>query len=340
MSASAAPPAPARPTRALPAPRWVVLGAGATAGVFLLIGLGATWQLLQAASWSGGALGGLPALAALGSASYLLRFLRWHLLARRVAPELRLLPSLRIYLAGFALGLTPGRVGELCKFTLLREESGVVEARSVPIFPIERATEAASFAALAVLGAALGPIALGGLGPGAIAAIAAIPALALLGLALRRHGVGGSPAGLAPWVAAGGGGASWPRQMVAGARAIASPRALLLALACAAVARGCDALLFWTAAALVGSPLPLAGAALAFGLAGLAGGLLLMPAGVGAVEGSLVATAAALGADPASALVAAVLARCLTLWIWVPGGLWLAFRAASPRPSLSGLVRS
>src|SRR5205823_5865933 len=87
---------------------------------------------------------------------------------------------------------------------------------------------------------------------------------------------------------------------------------------------------FWIAAGAVGVPVPLAGAALAFGLAGLAGGLLLMPAGVGAVEGSLVATVAALGGDPAGALAAAVLARCLTLWVWVPPGLWLAFRASWP----------
>ena len=102
------------------------------------------------------------------------------------------------------------------------------------------------------------------------------------------------------------------------------------------MARCCDTLLFWIAAGAVGVPVPLAGAALAFGLAGLAGGLLLMPAGVGAVEGSLVATVAALGGDPAGALAAAVLARCLTLWVWVPPGLWLAFRAASraPRPVL------
>src|SRR5205085_1372271 len=159
--------------------------------------------------------------------SYLCRFLRWHVLVRQVAPRLRLATSLRIYMAGFAMGLTPGRVGELCKFTLLRDATGVSEARSAVIFPIERVTEAASFAARAV-----------------------------------------------------------------------------------------DMLLFWTAGAAVGLAVSLPGAALAWGLAGMTGGLLLLPGGVGAVEGSLVATVAALGGDPSTALLAALLARCMTLWLW------------------------
>jgi uncharacterized membrane protein YbhN (UPF0104 family) len=302
-------------------PRWVILAAGLLAAVFLAIGLAVSWQLVQTAGWSSGGVSWLPAMAALGVGSYTLRFLRWHLLARRVAPRLWLRPSLRIYMAGFAMGLTPGRVGEFCKFALLRDETGVPEARSAFVFPLERVTEATSFAGLAVAGAGLGHLGLGRLGLGVLGAIAALPALALIGLALRRRRGG---------VAARG---AWLRQMTHGIQSLVNPGTLLLALLCALAARCCDALLFWATASAVGVPLPLAGAALAFGLAGLAGGLLLLPAGVGAVEGSLVATAAALGGDPASALVAAVLARCLTLWVWVPLGLWFAFRAAT-RPAL------
>src|SRR5439155_4104476 len=177
---------------------------GLIAAAFLAIGLSVSWQIVQAASWSGAGANWLPPMLALGAGSYLLRFLRWHLLARRLAPRLGLLPSLRIYLAGFAMGLTPGRIGEFCKFALLRDETGVPEARSLPIFPLERATEAASFAGLAVAGASLGHFDLGRPGLGALAALAAIPILALLGLALRRR-VAGMQAG-----------GSWLRQTLGG----------------------------------------------------------------------------------------------------------------------------
>src|SRR5207237_10078081 len=118
--------------------RWAVPCAGLLAAAFLAIGLAVSWQMLQAASWSGGGADWLPPMLALGAGSYLLRFLRWHLLARRLAPLLGLLPSLRIYLAGFAMGLTPGRIGEFCKFALLRDETGVPEARRGPVLPLER----------------------------------------------------------------------------------------------------------------------------------------------------------------------------------------------------------
>jgi len=300
--------------------RGLVLFAGAVAAASLAVGLVVTWRLVGSAAFAGSP-DPLLWLFVLGSGSFGLRFLRWHLLATRVAPRLRPPASWRIYLAGFALGLTPGRVGELCKFTLLREETGVPEACSTPIFPIERATEAASFAGLALVGAALGHLQLGRLGAGAIGAIVAIPGLALLGLVLRRRG-------------SAGGGRRWLRHMAVGVESATNPPWLAGALLCAAIARCCDTALFWRAATWTGASIPLAGAALAFGLAGLAGGLLLLPGGVGAVEGSLVATSTALGADPSAALVAAVLARSLTLWVWIPPGLWLAFRAAA-RPELA-----
>jgi uncharacterized membrane protein YbhN (UPF0104 family) len=254
------------------------------------------------------------------SGSYFLRFARWHVLARRVAPRLKLASSLRTYAAGFAMGLTPGQVGEFCKFALLRDETGVPAARSAPIFPLERLTEAASFTALAVAGALFGRHALGHLGLGAVAAVVTLPALAGLGVLLRmaRNRQRARPGDM-PWL----------RQALDGVTSIADVRSLGLATLCALAARACDAGLFWCAASAVGLALPIAAAALAWGLAGLAGGLLLLPGGVGAVEGSLVATAVAFGADPAAALAAALLARCLSLWAWIPGGLYFAARGAA-----------
>jgi uncharacterized membrane protein YbhN (UPF0104 family) len=319
-----------------PAVGWLrraVAFACALSAVFLAVGLVATARLAQTATWTPAHTSRLPLLALLGAASYLLRFARWHLLIRRVAPALRLPASLRIYMAGFAMGLTPGRVGEFAKFSLLREETGVPEALSAPVFPLERMTEAASFTALALSGALLGHLELGRLRTGALVTLVAVPALALLGVALRfttRKRGQRRPRGR-----------SWLHLLLDGTRSITAIRTLALATLFALAARTCDTLLFWGAASVAGLALPLPAAALAWGLAGLAGGLLLLPGGVGAVEGSLVATVAALGGDPSSALTAALLARCLTLWLWVPAGLLFAARGvaaaglSAPRPGSS-----
>ncbi|MDE3078306.1 MAG: flippase-like domain-containing protein, partial [Chloroflexota bacterium] len=136
--------------------RMVLFTVTPAAAAFFVAGGVVSWRLAGTASWSAAALRWVPLLLLLGVGSYSLRFLRWHSLVRRVSPDLSVSVSARIYVAGFSLGLTPGRVGELFKFSLLRDVSGVAELRSAPIFLVERATEAASFLSLAVAGAVLG----------------------------------------------------------------------------------------------------------------------------------------------------------------------------------------
>lgn len=292
----------------------------ATATALLALGLYLTWRMGRGIAWSTVVLTALPLLLALGCGSYGARFLRWHVLVRQVAPQMPLLTSLRIYMSGFAMGLTPGRMGEFLKFSLLRDATGVAELESVSIFPIERATEATTFLGLAVAGALLGHLQLKHIGVGAIVTIGVLPCLAVIPLGyrfLKRRGPRNRAASPTQRLDA----------VLRGLTSVVGLRALIPALCCAVLARCCDGLLFYTAAHAVGLTLPLAGAAMAWGLAGLVGGLSLLPAGVGAVEASLVTTVIGLGGDPAGALAAALVARLMTLWIWVPTGLWLAFRS-------------
>jgi uncharacterized membrane protein YbhN (UPF0104 family) len=300
--------------------RTVVALIAAMATVLLGIGLYLSWRMGRDIAWSSSVLPALPLLLAFGCGSYGCRFMRWHLLVRRLAPHLPVTSSLRIYMAGFAMGLTPGRVGEFLKFSLLRDATGIAELESFSIFPLERATEAAAFLGLAIVGALFGHLQLHRIGLGSLITIAVLPGLAGLGLLLRllhrrRHG---SVATRATTRLDGA---------LRGLLTVAGLRALLPALCCAALARCFDAALFYSAARAVGLTLSLPGAAMAWGLAGLVGGLSLLPAGVGAVEASLVTTVIGLGGDSAAALAAALLARIMTLWLWIPPGLWLAFRS-------------
>jgi uncharacterized membrane protein YbhN (UPF0104 family) len=297
------------------------------ATALLAIGLYLSWRMGHGIEWSGSVVPLLPLMVALGVGSYGARFARWHVLVRRLAPQLSMPVSLSIYMAGFAMGLTPGRVGEFLKFSLLRERMGVAEVESFSIFPVERATEAAGFLGLAIVGALFGHLQLHKVGLGSLVTIAVLPCLAALALLLRfitqrRRGNTFGPA----------------RGRLDGALrgllTVAGARALIPALACAALARCFDATLFFTATRAVGLSVSLPGAAMAWGLAGLVGGLSLLPAGVGAVEASLVATVIGLGGDGATALAAALLARIMTLWLWIPPGLWLAFHSVRQSASL------
>lgn len=308
----------------------VILSTAVLAAVFVVASFWTMWRMGADATILESIRLALFALFALGAGSYMLRFLRWHVLVARLAPGLTMRDSLRVYMAGFALGMTPARAGEVLKFSLLKEASGVRELQGLPVFVVERATEAASFFILATLGAVATHASLGHVRIGTLAVIAALPALAaanwLRGYVLRSR----SPRE--------GRARRHLQDFLRGLVSVTSPRTMLAALLCALAARSCDAALFWLATQAVGLQVPFGTAAMAFGVAGLAGGLSLLPAGVGAVEGTLVATLGALGSAPDAALAAALLARFMTLWIWIPPGLWCALRgvlggASQPRRS-------
>src|SRR5690606_19795579 len=68
--------------------------------------------------------------------------------------------NLRHFLGGFAMSVTPGRVGELVRMRWLRRETGWAFERTAPLVLIDRS---ADLAAMAVLLAAAVPLAAGGL---------------------------------------------------------------------------------------------------------------------------------------------------------------------------------
>src|SRR6516165_7855940 len=106
----------------------VLLGAVIYAGLTAWAGWREVAECLTAFAWWTAA-----AAAALAAANYLVRFVRWDLYLRRlhiVVPRPR---SFGIFLAGFALTATPGKMGEVLKSYLLREAYAVPIATSAPI---------------------------------------------------------------------------------------------------------------------------------------------------------------------------------------------------------------
>jgi uncharacterized protein (TIRG00374 family) len=94
------------------------------------------------------------ALAGLGLAAtnYLVRFLRWQYYLRVL--ELAVPPgeSLLVFLGGFALTVTPGKLGEAIKAFLLRESRGIPAARTAPIVIAERFTDLVGLLLLTLAG--------------------------------------------------------------------------------------------------------------------------------------------------------------------------------------------
>ncbi|MCL4541428.1 MAG: flippase-like domain-containing protein [Chloroflexi bacterium] len=300
--------------------RITVLTVAVLASLSLLVGLGVSWHLGQRVNWSGVVVPILPLCVLLGAGSYGARFLRWHVLARQLAAKLTLTRSVTIYVAGYALGLTPGGLGELLKLSFLEQSEGVPALESVAVVSLERTTEGASFLLVAIAGALLARTALSRVSFTAFAPLLALPVFALLPVIARiwqqRHHHSASPGRLVTRI----------EMAFQGLALVARVRPLLLSVLLALAARSAEGALFWVVLRALGSPVPVAGAMFAVGLAGLTGGMSLLPAGVGAVEMTLTTAAVGFGAHPAMALAAALISRSMTLWLWIPGGLWSAIR--------------
>ncbi|MBC7174092.1 MAG: flippase-like domain-containing protein, partial [Polyangiaceae bacterium] len=88
----------------------------------------------------------------LSTANYVLRFGRWQYYLARVDVRPPLADSARVFVAGFVMSITPGKVGEVWKSLLLHECQGVPVERTAPIVFAERLTDLFALVILAALG--------------------------------------------------------------------------------------------------------------------------------------------------------------------------------------------
>lgn len=306
------------------------LALGVAIGLLIYAGL-AAWAdlgglreaLAQIPPWA-------PAAAcALSLANYLVRFPRWQRYLRLIGSEVTGADSLRIYLAGLSLTVSPGKVGEALKSWLLREVDGTPLSRSAPIVLAERVTDLFGFIVLiavtagtsAHLGIALFTVALAA----GIVLLVATRRGARLALAFagRLPGLGTRSEELATTLDS--------------TRALLRPRELPLAVLLAAIGWGLECVGCWlivTAALPAGaSSVPALGlveVTYAFALSAVAGAIVVIsPGGLGVTEGLLTgilsrgyaAAGLAAGAARATALSATLATRLCTLWFAMVLGL-------------------
>lgn len=94
---------------------------------------------------------------ALASSNFGLRFLRWQYYLRCVGVSVPWARSARVFLAGFVMSVTPGKLGEVFKSMLLFESDGVPLAKTAPIVLAERITDLVALVTLAALGSLVFP---------------------------------------------------------------------------------------------------------------------------------------------------------------------------------------
>ena len=302
--------------------RWLLLGL-LTAVVFGgLVAYGDIRQIGRTLVGSPWAYGGFAAAVGFALLNYALRFLRWSMYLRALGMDVSLRVSLPVFLAGLALSITPGKVGELLKSVWLSQRSGVPVATSAPAVVMERLTDVISVALLGLTGvlllppvmaAAIGAILVLGIAAGLFAA-SRYGALALRLPVLRRWR---EPLG----------------QSQEGLQRLMSPRLLTAAVALGFLAWAAEGVALWVIVVGLGQQLSLGIALPVSAAAALVGAVTALPGGLVGFEGSMVALLNQAGLSASVAALATLLTRLATLWLAVLIGLaawlWLS-RTAKP----------
>lgn len=94
----------------------------------------------------------VPLFLSLSLLNYFLRFLKWHYFLGRVNVRIPVGESLKVFLAGFSMTVSPGKLGELLKCYLLRERRDIPVSRTSPVVVAERLTDLLSMILIAVIG--------------------------------------------------------------------------------------------------------------------------------------------------------------------------------------------
>lgn len=94
----------------------------------------------------------LPVIILLPPCSWLVLFIRWHILLKNSGTCIPIKDSLKINLAGYALSMTPGKVGELFKAHFIKTNFGVPQKNTMPIVAVEQFYTLLGLTCLGLLG--------------------------------------------------------------------------------------------------------------------------------------------------------------------------------------------
>ncbi|MBL6459186.1 flippase-like domain-containing protein [Belnapia sp. T6] len=248
---------------------------------------------------------------ALSFANYLLRGLRWVVLGRAFGIAAPAGAQLLYFFAGFALTVTPGKVGELVRLWLLRRRYGVPYTRSMPLLAGDRVMDMVAICLLALAGAVLTRQYLLVSALLAAACVALLAALTHAPLLLRLIDWTERRIRRAPGLFA------RAREVCETLPAIGRPAVLIpsLLLSCLGWLAECLVLLLVVQA--LGSAIGLGESMLVFCLAAVAGAVSLLPGGLGAADFSLLGLLRLVEVPEAGAILATILVRLATLWFAV-----------------------
>jgi len=259
----------------------------------------------------------LPAILALTVANYAIRFLKWHFYMHQLDVDIGWGDSLLVFLSGFAMVVTPGKVGEFFKAYMVKQVAGTPMARTLPTPVCERLTDG-----LAMLGLASAGVLLFGYGWQPLMPIALLALVVIL--VVQSRPLATAILNRAEKLPLVGPRVHHLHEFYDGAAKLLTFRNLGLAVCMGLVSWAGECFAFYlvlTGLEVRGSSL-LVAAFFILAVSTLVGSAALVPGGLGVADGSitgLLLALVAIGRD--DAVAATLLIRFCTLWFGVSIGL-------------------
>lgn len=289
-------------------------------------GYGDLWQV-----WD--RLTGFPAPFLLGTfalalINYLLRFLRWAFYLRVLNVRVPLSTSALVFLAGLAMTITPGKVGELVKCYLLRDRGGIPLPTSIPVVLMERVTDLLSVALMGLAGLALLP---------PLVSLSLLLLLAATAVLLYFLSTCHTDRVLAfPLLR------RWRYQFQEsreGVKALSRPLPMVVALGLGLVSWASEGLALWVVLKGLGTEVSVLVSLPVYAMSTIIGAATTLPGGLVGTEGAMVAILQQIGAKRDVAAAGTLIVRVATLWFAVAIGLfalgclhWLLPTGAQRKP--------
>lgn len=268
------------------------------------------WHQITALS-----LSQMAVLLLLSLCNYVFRAARWWLYGRAIGIPLRLIQVLRHYFGGFALTMTPGRVGELIRVRWMMRETGVAPERAAPLVLVDRAADLVVMALLLAISIVLFA---GGLAGGwTVVGLALFVAMVATRPTLFRWAV------TQLWRIVGRNPRFFARLRRAGLalRPFSVPAIALPAFVLGFAGWFAEGYAFYLLMDWMGHPLPLWTCVGIFIFSTMTGGATGMPGGLGGAEAAMVALLSLQGVPLEVSIPATAIIRITTLWFAIGLGL-------------------
>ncbi|TWI54353.1 uncharacterized protein (TIRG00374 family) [Pseudomonas duriflava] len=252
--------------------------------------------------------------------NYGLRFVRWQLYLVQLGYYVPWIPSLRIYLSGFALTTTPGKAGEAFRSVLLKQQ-GVPFPTTFATFISERLSDLVAIVLLALVGLAQYPEASGVVLAGTLGGVAMLVCLSSQTLLDRLHYWASSRQGKLIALI------THVSEVMKSVRCCYCPGLLVTATVISVIAWATEALAFYWLLGWLGADISLSFAIFVYALSMLAGALSFLPGGLGSAEAAMVSLLVHVGIAMPVAIAATIFIRLATLWFAVVIGLVALIRS-------------